>query len=105
MVIHGDFEQSDEGHLEVEIGGTEAGDEYDQLQVVGTAYLNGRLDVVLADGFMPRAGDIFDIVHCRACLQHFDEVTLPALPGGLTWDVRYEHHSVRLFVVLNGAHP
>jgi hypothetical protein len=104
MVIHGDYNQGPRGRLEVEIGGSSPGNEYDQLQVLGQARMRGRLDVVLTDDFVPQVGDIFDIVQCRSCEPDFRSVNLPDLPGGLTWDVRYEHDSVRLFVVQNGSH-
>lgn len=51
--------------LEIELGGTAAGATsggYDQLNISGTAALNGSLQITLADGFVPQDGDTFDIL-------------------------------------------
>ena len=51
------------GVYEVEIGGTEACAEYDQMQVSDSVNLNGAtLDVSLIDDFTPSAGDEFVII-------------------------------------------
>jgi hypothetical protein len=51
-----------DGSLRIEIGGTVPGLEYDQLLVEGTAVLNGTVEIVLINGFVPADGDIFDII-------------------------------------------
>ncbi len=53
------------GTLDIEIGGYTPGSEYDQLNHTlgsGVAELGGTLDVSLLNGFMPQAGDAFDIL-------------------------------------------
>ena len=50
--------------LEVELGGTRAGSEYDQLNVAGSAALDGTLRIALIDGFIPSAGDEFEVLAC-----------------------------------------
>ncbi len=51
-----------DGIFEAELGGTEAGTEYDQIVAAGDAILNGTIDVRLIDDFMPETNDIFDII-------------------------------------------
>jgi len=41
--------------LNIELGGTTAGTQYDRLRVSGTATLASALNVTLANGFTPRA--------------------------------------------------
>jgi len=51
------------GTLEIELGGYVAGTEFDFLDVSGTAMLDGQLDVLLIDGFLPETpGDSFTIL-------------------------------------------
>ena len=59
--INGSFSQTSTGELDIELGGTGAG-QFGQLVVNGTATLGGTLDVTLYDGFTPVAGDTFQIV-------------------------------------------
>jgi hypothetical protein len=46
----------------MEIGGTSAGTEYDQLKVNGTAILGGTLNVSLINGFRPAVGAVFQLI-------------------------------------------
>jgi len=51
------------GALEIELGGYLSGSEFDFLDVSGTAMLDGQLDVLFIDGFLPAApGDSFTIL-------------------------------------------
>jgi len=79
--VDGDFAQDAGGTLVVELGGTIAGDEYDQLAVTGSATLAGTLHVALADGFVPTIGDRFDVVTAGAVSAAFDAPALPSVPG------------------------
>jgi hypothetical protein len=53
----GNFLPSATAVLDVQLGGSIPADEYDQLNITGSAKLNGTLKVSLIDGFMPSAGD------------------------------------------------
>ncbi|MDA0346725.1 MAG: hypothetical protein O3C43_13985 [Verrucomicrobia bacterium] len=46
ITINGDFTQTDTGTLQIEVFGAEAGTEYDQLIVNGTATLGGTLHII-----------------------------------------------------------
>lgn len=83
LTVLGDYHQSAEGTLRVELGGTERGAEYDVLSVAGTASLDGQLEVVLYDEFSPKVGDEFDILDFGNLVGRFAELKLP---GWITWD-------------------
>tara|TARA_R110002049_G_scaffold50370_3_gene143006 strand:+ start:3222 stop:21794 length:18573 start_codon:yes stop_codon:yes gene_type:complete len=62
----GDFHLMSGATLEIELGGTSAGNtatDHDQVNVTGTVTLAGVLDVSLFDGFTPSPGDTFTIVN------------------------------------------
>ena len=87
------------GTLEIEIGGTAAGGEFDQLNHIlnlGIADLGGTLEVQLIDGFVPSAGDMFEIITATSVIDTFDTLLLPSLPGDLLWFVNYDATSVNL---------
>jgi len=90
IFIGGDYTQTTAGTLEVEIGGTAAGTEYDTLSVGGEATLLGTLRVSLIDGFAPALGNTFDVVTGGSISTKFATIDLPTLPDlmGLQLDAR-----------------
>ena len=61
-LIQGDYLQDAAAALEIEIGGSVRGDEYDAVDVTGAAAMEGLIDVSLIHGFLPVPGDSFDIL-------------------------------------------
>jgi hypothetical protein len=53
LTVNGDYLQAPEGALELEVGGTNAGVDHDQLRVTGTTVLDGALRLLLAGDFAP----------------------------------------------------
>ncbi len=88
LAIVGDYSQASDSFLLMDIAGTIAGDQYDVLTVSGTATLGGTLEVVL-DGFGPGFGDSFDLLIADIILGTFDNVLLPTLADGLSWQSDY----------------
>ncbi|NOZ39404.1 MAG: hypothetical protein GXP24_04160 [Planctomycetes bacterium] len=62
------------------------------------ATLDGTLNVFLTDGFVPSAGDTFQILS-GARTGTFNPVDFPVLPGGLSWDIQYDPSAVTLQVL------
>jgi len=84
--ISGDYTQV-AGSLQIEIGA----DAFDQLNVGGTAYLGGLLDVLLWENpaFQPAIGQTFDILTATAISGQFSSMLLPTLATGSAWDIQY----------------
>ena len=76
--------------LEIEIGGLSRGTEYDALDVDGTATLDGTLQVILIDGFVPTAGDRFDIVVATTVVGQIAATQVPPLDPPHDWVVEYD---------------
>ncbi len=57
----------------------------DQLEISGLATLNGTLNVSLANGFTPSAGQSFDLIS-GVTTGSFSQLNLPPLSNGLRWD-------------------
>jgi hypothetical protein len=62
LTINGDFTQTAAADLLVQIGGPSAGTDFSQLNVSGQATLDGTLTVTLINGFVPNAGDSFEVL-------------------------------------------
>lgn len=102
--ISGSYRQQVPVTLEIEIGGTVPGQEYDQLVVNGAAEIDGKLEVFLVDLgsglYAPQLGDSFELISSVAGLTgQFAQVKLPDIAGGLAWSLLYDSDSVLLKVL------
>ena len=97
--IAGNYTQGASGKLDIDLGGTTAGSQYDQLLVSGSATLAGTLDVSLIDGFTPSIGNVFEVVHANGgVLGGFPTLSLPTIPNGMAWTIVYTGVAVFLNV-------
>jgi hypothetical protein len=83
VIYGGDVVLDDIAGLHVELGGHTPGGQYDQLAIAGTAFIDGALDVVLINGFVPQPGDRFDIMTFGARSGDFASFTGLNLGNGL----------------------
>jgi hypothetical protein len=107
--IAGDYDQAASGKMLIEIGGTVAGVQYDQLFVSGAATLAGTLKVGLVDlgsgVFVPSLGQTFEILNSLGGVTGtFTQLDLPTLGSGLDWNVTYLPYVVTLSVVVGVVH-
>jgi len=99
IFVDGDYSQGASAKLAIEIGGTTQGVDFDSLEVSGTATLAGELTVELIGGYVPVAGEAFEVLTGGSLSGTFDTVTLPGLPSDLNMVVTYPGNSVVLEVV------
>jgi fibronectin-binding autotransporter adhesin len=102
ITFGGDVNFGAGAELEIELGGTDLGSEYDHITVGGELALNGMLRVARIGGFSPAAGDAFDILDWDTLSGAFADIQLPALDGNLTWDADDLYESGVLRVVAPG---
>jgi len=76
--IEGDYVQDEGATLEIELAGTDPSD-FDRVVVEGSAYLSGVIQVLLLDGFMPSAGDVFEVLLAGAIFDLGVDIRLPDL--------------------------
>jgi hypothetical protein len=101
LSITGDYNQASDGDLEIEIGGTTPGSQYDRLSISGSANLNGQIHATFLSGFIPSPADSFTILTSASRTGIFSNAasTIPA--GAGLFDVSYTPTSV----VLGNFHP
>jgi len=93
LTIDGNYSQQLTGILEIELTGTDNSDpnnpQYDQLVITGGVFLDGTLNIILADGFAPSLDDTFDILNFNSAqlIGAFRTINLPALSEGLRWNI------------------
>ena len=83
--IDGDFTQTETGTLEIEIFGTEAGSEYDQLNVNGTATLGGTLHIFPQTEILD--GSFFEPLLATNIEGNFDRIIVENESARETYDV------------------
>lgn len=104
ITVQGDYTQTADGILEIELGGTTPGTGHDQLVVTGTATMfYGTLNVTLETGYTPEEGDEFVIISHTTGTGTFDTVNLPDLEGGLELEIDFSDPGVALTVVSTGG--
>lgn len=80
ITINGDYEQTTDGLLEIEVGGTIPGSQHDVLVVNGNASLAGRLDLPILPGYTPIAGHSINFLQSPTVSGSFDFISVPDLP-------------------------
>lgn len=100
ITVQGDYTQSADGILEIQLGGTTAGTQYDQLTVTGTATMAGTLNVSLIDGFIPQVGDSFTILPYSTRSGGFSALNLPE---EYRWGIDYGYSGLTLSVLEGGS--
>ena len=105
LQVSGTYAQSGGGALDVTIGGTTAGTNYDQLNVSGTASLNGILNISLASGFTPALGSTFDILNASSISGVFSTVNGLAINGSEHFTVTTVSGDEIVLTVVSGAAP
>lgn len=85
--------------VEIEIAGIAAGTEYDRIETMGNASLEGELFVELLDGFAPDLGDVFEVVAADSVSGTFANTVFPSFDPLLKLEVVYQFDSVALAVV------
>ena len=85
LSITGDYTQLADAALYMELGGTTPVDEHCVLAVSGSAALNGELRIIPVGGFVPEAGQEFEIVTAAVVTGEFTSLTADE-----RWCVAYE---------------
>jgi hypothetical protein len=89
-------------NLQIELGGTSPGAQFDQLQVAGKLSLDGKLNVSFINGFSPVPGNSFDILDWTTQTGIFSNVQLAPLANGLAWDTS-QFYSAGIISVASAA--
>ncbi len=97
--ITGTYTQTSKGVLNIDIGGTAAGTQFDQLNISGAASLNGTLNLDLINSFVPTVGETFHILNAGSVAGTFPTVNGTSINENEHFAVLYNSDSVTLDVV------
>ena len=91
--------------LHIDIGGTTPGNgpnNHDQVNVIGTVSINGALDLVPYNGFVPVSGDKFVVMTYASETGTFSPFTGTTPAPGLTYNAVYLPTSLVIITTTNG---
>ena len=89
--------------LEMELGGTTPGSQYDTVTVASSFTIDGTLRVLLIDGFRPAHGNAFQILNWGTRVGTFDTITGLDLGSRLTLVPAYNATNMTLTAVQGGS--
>jgi hypothetical protein len=98
LSINGNYTQTATGTLDIDIAGTAAGSQYDQLAISGTAALGGSLDVALLNGFQPALGNTFQVLTFASSSGNFHTYNGTSQTNGLFLDPVFQPTNLMLDV-------
>ncbi|MGE3817844.1 MAG: putative Ig domain-containing protein, partial [Isosphaeraceae bacterium] len=96
LTVNGNYTQALTGTLDLELGGLNAGTEFDMLNVSGVATLDGTLHAGLVNGFVPRKGDRLSVVNFGSRVGAFAQLTEGAPDDRRHFDADYTAADVGL---------
>lgn len=85
--------------LLADLAGSGADSGFGEIEVVGNATLNSSMNITLASGFTPQAGDSFPVVAAGSITGALSLGDVADLPSGLKWSLEHESNRVLLSVV------
>jgi autotransporter-associated beta strand protein len=95
LTVVNNYTQAQYAALMIQIAGTNTG-QFSVLNVLGNANLNGFLDPVLLNGFVPIIGDSFTFLNYASLTGEFARILHPVFNNGTQqWSVTYEaNHAI-----------
>ena len=96
LTIDGSLSQYADGTLNIQLAGTTAGTQYDQLAVTGAFDANGTIAVSLANGFTPQIGNQFSVVTYASQSGEYSTYTGLGYATGATFQTVYGTSSFNL---------
>ncbi|WP_233148428.1 CARDB domain-containing protein [Rhodopirellula sp. MGV] len=83
IAVTGSYQQSSTGQFVVEIGGLTAGTHHDQIAVGGEAIINGKLQIVPLNGYLPSLGQEFLVLSSSGVAGAFSNIVGAAIGNNI----------------------
>jgi hypothetical protein len=96
LTVSGNYTQAGTGTLRLRIVSPQ-NQQYDRLNVTGTATLGGTLQVTAGQGFVATLNDTYTLLTYGQVVGDFNRpYTLPALPQGRTWAILFPANQLQI---------
>jgi T5SS/PEP-CTERM-associated repeat protein len=103
--IDGNFQQSDEGVLNMEIGGLLPAVQHDQLAITGNASVDGAMNLIFIGGFAPSEGETFALLQVGGSFADAGiGVNIVNLLDGFEFDLVPQQNGLALVALNDGVY-
>lgn len=85
LTINGNYTQASAAALNIEVGGTNAAVDYDQVKINGAASIDGILNINFINGYRPQVGDVFTFIAPNSVSGSFSSVLVNGAAGKLDY--------------------
>lgn len=99
LMINGDYTQTADGILDIEIGGQVGGVDHDQLQISGHAVLDGVLNIAMVEGYSSDENDTYRVLTFGSRTGQFATINGLDLGGGYQLRPTYGAGSLDLWTI------
>ncbi|HEU5123205.1 MAG TPA: CARDB domain-containing protein [Verrucomicrobiae bacterium] len=103
LTISGSYIQTAQGRLDLQLGGTNAGVNYDRLAVSGAARFDGAMDLTLLDPFFPAESEAFRVITFGSFTGDFANVEGLVISTNLALQANYSANALDLIAVATNA--
>ncbi len=99
------YTQESTGAYDAVLAGTTASTQYSVLTVNNPPTLNGPLNLIFANGFVPSVGNSFTILTAGSISGGFSSINSPAVPSGSAWSITYNGGQAVLSLIASSSLP
>ncbi|MGB9336226.1 MAG: Ig-like domain repeat protein [Candidatus Acidiferrales bacterium] len=99
------YTQESTGAYDAVLGGTTTSTQYSVLTVNNPPTLNGALNLIFANGFVPSVGNSFTILTAGSISGGFSSINSPAVPSGSAWSISYNGGHAVLSLIASSSLP
>ena len=99
LMLETDYPTATSSSLNIEIGGSPIQRTYDKLEIIGSATLNGNLNISLVNNFVPALGDTFEVLTYSSHTGNFSAINGLNTGTGISFDTVFTSTALLLVTV------
>jgi hypothetical protein len=98
-MLETDYPTATTSSLNIEIGGSPSSAQYDKLEIIGSATLDGNLNISLVNNFVPALGDTFKVLTYSSYTGNFSAINGLNTGTGISFDTVFTSTALLLVTV------
>jgi hypothetical protein len=99
LMLETDYPTAASSSLNIEIGGSPTSLQYDKLQIIGAATLDGNLNISLVNNFVPAIGDTFEVLTYSSHTGNFSAINGLNTGTGISFDTVFTSTALLLVTI------
>jgi hypothetical protein len=99
LTLETEYPTATTSSLNIEIGGSPSSEQYDKLEIIGTATLDGALNISLVNKFVPALGDTFNVLTYSSYTGDFSTINGLNTGTGISFDTVFTSTALLLVTI------